>query len=259
MLTNKKNIKKRKTETPIVDFLISNSENLYANFHSLPIFHMKPGTKGYDKYHEVFGNKFLSLETTVTGKVFDSFFYPIKGIKKAQSFASNVFGSKDTLFVTCGTSIANYIAVDALVNDCSHVLLDRECHQSLHFAMNNKKIKFDYLYSEKYCNLTERKYFKLSYILNKVKEAVKHNNPYDVIIINASSYDGIICNIYAVIKKIIEISPSTTFLVDEAWTYAFYFHPELHKYTAGYASKKLGNSVNIVSTQSAHKSMIKLR
>ena len=259
MLRNKKNKKKLKYETPIVDFLMSNSEELYVNFHALPIFHMKSDAKEYCKYNNVFGNKYLSLETTVTGKIFDSFFYPVRCIKKAQKKAADIFGANDTLFVTCGTSISTQIVVDALVYEYSRVLVDRELHQSLHFAINTKKAKFDYFYSDSYCQLTDRKYVNIEKLLNKISEAKKSNQPYDVVILNAASYDGVICNIYEVIKRIIDISPKINFIVDEAWSSAFYFHPDLYKYTAGYAANKLNHLVNIVSTQSAHKSLMALR
>ena len=251
--------KKRKNETPIIDFLNANTEELYVNFHALPVFHMQPGNKGYCKYNESFGNKYLSLETTVTGKIFDSFFYPEKCIKKAQKYASDIFGSNDTLFVTCGTSISNQIVVDALVGECSRVLIDRELHQSMHFAVNAKRAKFDYIYNETFCELTEKKYFNIEKLINMVVEANQIDQPYNVIILNAASYDGVICNVYEVIKRIIEVTPNTNFIIDEAWSSAFYFHDELYKYTAGYAAAKFKNLVNIVATQSAHKSLMALR
>lgn len=259
MLISTRNKKTTKYETPIADFLIANSTNLETNFHALPIFHMKKGMQCYERYASVFGSKLLSLETTITGKLFDSFFYPTKEIKKAQRLAAETFGSNDTLFVTCGTSIANRIAVDALINSCSRVLLDRESHQSMHFAVTSHKVDFDYFYSEFYCNDTDRKYIKIKELLDLVTHAKNNNNPYDLIIINAASYDGVICNVYELIKRIIEIAPNTKFLVDEAWSSAFYFHPELYKFTAGYAAKRLKNRVSIVATQSAHKSLMALR
>ena len=66
-------------------------------------------------------------------------------------------------------------------------------------------------------------------------------------------------NIYEIISRIQKYAPTASFLIDEAWSSAFYFHPTLYKYTAGYAAKKLKNKVNIVATQSAHKSLMALR
>ena len=250
---------KRNHGTPIVDFLIANKESLNANFHTLPIFSMKKGIKGYEKYKNLYGNKYFSSETTITGKVFDSFFFPTRCIKKSQDYAAELFGANDTLFVTCGTSISNQIVVDALITEASHVLLDREAHQSMHFSVNNSHAKFDYFYSETYCESTERKFLNINSLLDKVRAASLNNQPYDVIILSAASYDGVIYNIYKIIKSIVAISPKTKFIVDEAWSSAFYFHDELYKYTAGFAANKLNNTVDIVSTQSAHKSLMALR
>jgi arginine/lysine/ornithine decarboxylase len=251
--------KSKKNTTPIVDFLLSNKDNLNANFHALPIFSMQPGMKDYEKYRKVYGSKYFSTETTLTGKIFDSFFYPTRCIKKSQDYAAELFGANDTLFITCGTSISNQIVVDALIEETSCVLLDREAHQSMHFALKNTRAKFDYFYSSHFCIETERKYIKIDSLLKKIKEAVENKQPYDVVVLSAASYDGIIYNIYEIIRKIVGISPSTKFIVDEAWSSAFYFHPKLYQFTAGYAAKKLGDKVNIVSTQSAHKSLMALR
>ncbi len=255
MLPNKK---RKKNETPIVDFLIDNREILNANFHALPISMINPKTRGYEKYKELFGNKYFSLETTVTGKIFDSFFYPRKCIKKAQDYTAELFGAKDTLFVTCGTSISNQIVIDALISEKTKVLLDRQSHQSMHFGVSDKHAQVDYFYSKIYCNKTERKYVDIEEILSKVKNAQESDSPYDVIILTAASYDGVIYNISEIIMQIIKVSPNIKFIIDEAWSAAFYFNEELYKYTAGYAAKQFEN-VDIISTQSAHKSLMTLR
>lgn len=254
------NIKKyRKSGTPIADFLLANRDILNASFHALPISTMKPGTKSYDKYKELFGSRYFSTESTVTGRIFDSFFYPTKCIKKAQDYTAELFGANDTLFVTCGTSISNQIVIDALISETSHVLLDRQSHQSMHFGASSKKATIDYFYSKTYCSRTDRNYLSIEDILLKVKTAQENNHPYDVIILTASSYDGVICNVYEIIKQIIKISPNIQFIIDEAWSSAFYFNEKLHRYTAGYAASQLKNKVDIIATQSAHKSLMTLR
>lgn len=251
--------KAKKYETPIADFMLENRKNLDSNFHALPLFHMRPGIKGYERYKDFFGSKYFSMETTITGKTFDSFFSPTKCIKRAQKYAAEAFGARDTLFLTCGTSISNLVVVDALINESSYVLLDRECHQSMHFAVNDKRAKMDYFYSQAFCSNTERKYVHIDKILRLVEKAKNQNTPYNVMIINASSYDGIISNVYEIIKRVHDISPATRFIVDEAWVSAFYFHPSLYKFTAGYAASQLGDQVDIVATQSAHKSLMAMR
>ncbi len=250
----RKNIKK--WETPIVDCLLKNRKQLVANFHALPIFHINSSVKYFDKFRHIFGEKYFSLETTITNDAFDSFFYPKRCIKKSQDYAAVAFQANETLFTTCGTSVSNRIVVDALINASSFVLLDRECHQSMHFAVKDTSARFDYIYSEAYCEDTGRKYIKIDYILNKIKN---EKLQYDVVILNAASYDGIILNVYEIIRQVHAISPKTKFIIDEGWSCAFYFHPDLYKYTAGYAASKLAQLVDIISTQSAHKSLMALR
>ena len=246
-------------ETPIADFLLQNKYHLTANFHALPIFHLNPNLKRNRKYRELFGVDYMSLETTITGRAFDSFFYPTRCIKRAQQYAAEAFGARDSLFVTCGTSIANQIVVDAVVNKESRVLLDREAHQSLHFSVNNKTDNYDYFFREEYCKISGRKFINMEKLISQIIEAEKLKTPYDILVISASSYDGVIINISKFIEKIIVFAPKIKFIVDEAWSSAFYFHPELSIYTAGYAAAKFSNKIDIVSTQSAHKSLMALR
>lgn len=255
---NKRNAVKQ-YETPIADFLLANKKNLQANFHALPIASMTANSKEYRKYKALFGSEFFSSESTVTGKSFDSFFYPSRCIKKSQDYTAKIFGANETLFVTCGTSISNQIVIDAMISKASRVLLDRESHQSMHFAINDKKVNFDYFYSQHYCKNNETKYIFPDSFLPQIKKSVNEGKPYDFVILRASSYDGVIYNIYEIIKLISEISPETKYIVDEAWSSAFYFHKDLYKYTAGYAYEHLNQSVEIVSTQSAHKSLMALR
>jgi arginine/lysine/ornithine decarboxylase len=249
----------KKNQTPIVDFLLENRDKLQANFHALPMAGMSPGKIGYDKYKKLFGSKYFTVETTISGKLFDSFYYPVRCIKTSQNNAAELFGAKDSLFVTGGTSLSNQIVVDALLTDKSHVLLDRECHQSMHFSVREKTCHFDYFYSDIYCEATERKCIKINELLKKIRQSIKEKSPYDVVILGASSYDGVIYSVYQIIKKITALSPTTQFIVDEAWSSAFYCHPDLYEFTAAYAAKKLKHAVNIVSTQSAHKSLMTMR
>tara|TARA_R110000868_G_scaffold353274_1_gene614506 strand:- start:2318 stop:3751 length:1434 start_codon:yes stop_codon:yes gene_type:complete len=248
-----------KYEAPIADYLLACSKSMEANFHTLPVFSMKKGVKGFDKYAALYGPKYFSLESTMTGASFDSFFFPERIIKKSQGFVARAFGANDSLFITCGTTIANYIAVDAMTARGSRVLLDRDSHQSMHFALNGKSIDHDYFYRKSYCKKTDRNFLDVDDLVTKVKNAVDNGRPYDLIIITASSYDGVINDIYKIIEKVVCISPKSSFLIDEAWSSAYYFHPLLEKYTAGYAAKKTNGEVNIVATQSAHKSLNSLR
>lgn len=93
-------------------------------------------------------------------------------------------------------------------------------------------------------------------------EAQSRGNGYSLIILNAHSYDGILYDIPGVIKYLLENKVETRrFIIDEAWGATNYFHSELANFAAT-AARHLTQEypgLNIVSTQSAHKSMSCLR
>src|SRR5436189_6414338 len=65
----------------------------------------------------------------------DSLPEPTRPIKLAQKLAARAFGAKRTFFVTNGTSTANKVVVQALIQPGDIVLLDRNCHKSHHYGM----------------------------------------------------------------------------------------------------------------------------
>jgi arginine decarboxylase len=68
--------------------------------------------------------------TSATYGGLDSLLEPTGPLREAQELAGQTFGSRQTFFVTNGTSGANKIVVEALVQPGDIVLVDRNCHQS---------------------------------------------------------------------------------------------------------------------------------
>ncbi len=250
----------RNVHCPLAKKIKLLSQKLSANFHALPLSgHALEQDKVFSNfYHDFYGKNYLEREITLAGEFLDSFFFPKHVIKASQQLAASAFRAKDTLFVTCGTTIANYIAIEALLEKNERVLLDRNAHQSLHFAVSNKTNHIEYLHSHLCCEYTEKKVFHIDDLLDMVLKAREAGQPFVLIAISASSYDGIIYKLSDIVQRVIEISPEVTFLFDEAWSSAFYFSEQLFQYTAGYAAECFPK-VNIVSTQSAHKSLLALR
>ena len=56
-------------------------------------------------------------------------------IKKARGLAARAFGAQRTYFVTNGTSTANKIVLQALVEPGDILLVDRDCHKSHHYGL----------------------------------------------------------------------------------------------------------------------------
>jgi len=251
-------------KTPIADRLIEIRKQINHSFHALPL---STGASIIncsfrEKYNELFGDSYLRTELTVTGKHFDSLFFPENVIKEAENLAANLYGADQTLFITTGTTTSNQIAMIALFRQNGRVLMDKNCHQSLHFALHALGIRVDYLGSSTTCIESGRVIFDINELLGVTYDAEKNHDPYDLIILNAHSYDGVVYNIPLIIKLLLDNGVSTRrFLIDEAWGAANIFSEQLKHCSAMNISSLRNNfdDLCVVSTQSAHKSLSSLR
>lgn len=250
--------------TPIADRLAELRKVAGKSFHALPL---SAGASIADcrwrgKYDELFGRDYLHSELTITGKHFDSFFFAENEIKEAEELAAMLYGADHTLFVTTGTTTSNQIAVTALYQPKTRVLMDKHCHQSLHFALHGLNARVDHLRPLIICENSGRSIFDINELLEKTLTAESEGDPYELIVLNAHSYDGVIYNVPAIIEFLLDSGITTRrFVIDEAWAAANYFHDRLRRYAAMNISslRKRYPDLSVVATQSAHKSLSCLR
>lgn len=134
-------------KTPLADSLVSLATRISGSFHALPI---SGGNSIVNsdlsaKYDMLFGVNYLNNERTVTGNNFDSFFFGQRCIKEAENLAADLFNADRTFFVTSGTTVSNQIAIEALYEEGGMILLDKSCHQSMHFSLHRHRAEIDYL------------------------------------------------------------------------------------------------------------------
>jgi len=84
---------------------------------------------------DFYGLDIFLAETSATCGGLDSLLEPTGPLRDAQELAAKTFGSRRTYFVTNGTSTANKVVVQALVQPGDIVLVDRNCHQSHHYGL----------------------------------------------------------------------------------------------------------------------------
>ncbi len=251
-------------ETPIVDQLIKLRKTATLSFHALPLSGGSSIANSFirDKYEELFGDAYLRTELTITGKNFDSLFFSEGVIKKSENLAARLYGADETLFITTGTTTANQVAITAMCHSGARVLMDKTCHQSLHFSFNALGVATDYLTPSEICLDTGRAFFDLEELLEKTRRADDAGKPYDLIVLNAHSYDGIVYNIPLIIKTLLSTGTATRrFLIDEAWAGANPFSDQLRRCASLNAVhlRKEYEDLCIVATQSAHKALSCLR
>lgn len=261
----------RNTETeiclapvPMADALEKSRENISVQFHVLPLSNWGSISSSIykNKYEHLYGPNYLASEAVFSGNAFDTFFFSEGVIQESESLAANLFGAKNAFFVTTGTTVSNQIALNALIGQNSRILVDRNCHQSIHFALHAMKVPIDYISSVYECALTGRCWWSLEDLIEKAWHAQQADKPYDVLVINGQSYDGIRYNISEILLALdgrgVNIQ---NLLVDEAWASSAYFHEEMKTSTAMHAAQKFSThlNINIVATHSVHKSMSSLR
>lgn len=252
------------TNTPLVDALAACAKLTNVSFHALPIGRERllEHSKFAKKYQIIFENR-LTHEVTITSPFFDTFIAPDSFISQAEALCAQAFDADDTLFVTGGSTLANQIVIDALVEGRStRVLVDKGCHQSIHFSLDARGAETDYVNQIEYCRHSERSALDLETLVGRLRQAEMRNRPYDLVILNGQSYDGTIQDITAVTAALIEASPSLhTIYIDEAWGAWCTFHPVTRRHTTMAAARTLSTDCGItfVATHSAHKSLNALR
>ena len=124
-------------ETPFFTALKEYTRQPTGVFHAMPISRGKSITSSHwiQDMGEFYGLNIFLAETSATSGGLDSLLEPTGPIKKAQELAARAFGAQQTFFVTNGTSTANKIVVQALVQPGDIVLVDRDCHKSHHYGM----------------------------------------------------------------------------------------------------------------------------
>lgn len=251
-------------ETPLADALLAAGANTRASFHALPIsrrssIRNSPLASSFDA---LFGSG-LYTETTITAPPLDTFFFPHRSLARAEELAARAFGATGTLFVTVGTTASNQIALEALVTKPDvRVLADKGTHQSIHFALSDKHAAVDYIEPRVFCEHSERAALALSDIVDRAAAAERAGAPYDLLVLNGQSYDGVVYDIPAILAALAEASPSlTNVFIDEAWGAWSYFHETTRVRTALHARNAVPAlaRLNIVATHSAHKSLSALR
>jgi len=233
-----------------------------VSFHALPWSQGRSladcGGRIGEKYRQLFGDAFLETEVTYSGGVLDSFLRPTASLDMAQQLTADAFGASYTFFVTCGTTLANQVAFDALAGPRRRILVDRTAHQSVHVAAGQSAATVDYMPVAEHVQVAEQPVLDVPRMLRMVTDAAERGRPYDAIVLAGSSYDGVVYNMHPILAACLEASPTTAFLVDEAWAAINTFHPELRPLTALDAAERItadGTPITLLVTHSAHKSM----
>ncbi|MEI6253349.1 MAG: ornithine decarboxylase [Mycobacteriaceae bacterium] len=222
--------------TPFFSALKQYSQRPTGVFHALPISQGKSIVKSHwiTDMVDFYGLDIFMAETSATCGGLDSLLEPTGPLREAQQLAAVAFGSRQTYFVTNGTSTANKIVTQSLVAPGDIVLLDRNCHQSHHYGMMLGGANVIYLDAYPLNDYTMYGAVPVREIKSKLlmlRRAGKLDRVKMIALTNCT-FDGIVYDVERVMEECLAIKPDLVFLWDEAWFAFARFHPILRTRTA---------------------------
>jgi arginine decarboxylase len=198
-------------------------------FHALPVSrgksvvdsHWIPEMVGF------YGLDIFLAETSATCGGLDSLLEPTGPLRDAQRLAAETFGSRETFWVTNGTSTANKVVVQALVKPDDIVLVDRNCHQSHHYGLVMAGAQVTYLDAYRLNEYSMYGAVPLKEIKRSLLELRKAGklDRVKMIMLTNCTFDGVVYDPERVMEECLAIKPDLVFLWDEAWFAFARFHP----------------------------------
>src|ERR1044071_3318492 len=93
------------------------------------------GSPWVNDFYEFMGEHVFDADLSVSVPMLDSLMEPKGVIGEAQAMAAKAFGARRTYFATNGTSTANKVIFQTLLAPGEKLLLDRNCHKSVHHGV----------------------------------------------------------------------------------------------------------------------------
>jgi len=232
-------------ETPFFSALMDYSRKPTGVFHAMPISRGNSifRSQWLHDFGEFYGRNIFLAETSATTGGLDSLLQPTGPLKRAQEKASDAYGSQKTFFVTNGTSTANKIVLQALVEPEDLVLIDRDCHKSHHYGLVLSGALPVYLDSYPVPEYSMYGAVPLEEIKKKLL-ALKKAGRLDrvkMLLLTNCTFDGIVYNVKKVMEEVLAIKPDMIFLWDEAWFAFAGFTPVYKQRTGMFVARQLAN------------------
>jgi arginine decarboxylase len=193
------------------------------------------GSPWVNDFYEFMGEHVFDADLSVSVPMLDSLMDPKGVIGEAQAMAAKAFGAKRTFFATNGTSTANKVIFQTLLAPGEKLLLDRNCHKSVHHGVVLSGAHPVYLDSA-----LNRKYGLYGPVPKKtlLREIKKHPDA-QALILTSCTYDGLRYDLAPIVEA--AHARGIKVIIDEAW-YGFarfhpYFRPTALEAGADYATQ----------------------
>jgi arginine decarboxylase len=178
------------------------------------------GSPWINDFYEFMGEHIFDADLSVSVPMLDSLLEPRGVIAEAQGMAAKAFGARQTFFATNGTSTANKVIFQTILAPGEKLLLDRNCHKSVHHGVVLSGAHPIYLDSS-----VNRKYGIFGPIPKKtLLRAIEAHADAQALVLTSCTYDGFRYDL----KPIIDAAHAQGIrvIIDEAWYGFARFHPE---------------------------------
>lgn len=212
-----------KSATPFYDELKNYVRMAKDSWHT-------PGHAGGDSFkgspwvhdfYEFAGESMLRADLSVSVEMLDSLLHPTGVIVQAQRLAAQAFGARKTYFATNGTSTANKVIFQTLLAPGDKLLLDRNCHKSVHHGVILSGARPIYLDSS-----VNRRFGLFGPVPRAtILAAIDAHPDATALILTSCTYDGLRYDLAPIVEA--AHARGIKVIVDEAWYGHARFHPAL--------------------------------
>ncbi len=170
-------------------------------------------------FYEFMGEHVFDADLSVSVPPLDSLMEPTGVILEAQKLAAKAFGARRTFFATNGTSTGNKVIFQTLIAPGEKLLLDRNCHKSVHHGVVLSGAHPVYLDSS-----VNKKYGIFGPIPKKtIIRAIEEHADAEALVLTSCTYDGLRYDLAPIIEA--AHAKGIRVVVDEAWYGFARFHP----------------------------------
>ena len=177
------------------------------------------GSPWINDFYEFIGEHVFDADLSVSVPMLDSLMEPTGVIADAQHLAAKAFGARRTFFATNGTSTANKVIFQTLLAPGEKLLLDRNCHKSVHHGVVLSGALPIYLDSS-----VNKKYGVFGPVPKKtILQAIEKHSDAEALILTSCTYDGLRYDLPPIIEA--AHAKGIKVIIDEAWYGFARFHP----------------------------------
>ncbi len=178
------------------------------------------GSPWVNDFYDFMGEHVFDADLSVSVPMLDSLMEPKGVIAEAQQMAAKAFGARRTFFATNGTSTANKVIFQTLLAPGEKLILDRNCHKSVHHGVVLSGAHPIYVDSS-----LNRKYGLYGPVPKKILlKAIRNHPDAQALIITSCTYDGLRYDLPPIVAA--AHARGIKVIIDEAWYGFARFHPE---------------------------------